>query len=63
MAGGRYDTACAEEQLRAAGVDVTAVNACMGPSNTDKSHPLMEVKPWGRVNPQRSWGGAGLSYI
>jgi hypothetical protein len=55
MAAGRYNTACAEEVLRAKGVDVTAVNACMGPSNTDTTHPLMEVCWQGRrmLNPPR----------
>lgn len=30
--------------MRAAGIDVTVVNACMGPSDSDRPHPLLEVK-------------------
>ena len=51
MAKGRFDAACAEEQLRAAGVDVTAVNACMGASDADRVHDVVEVRlvpPWQR---------------
>ncbi len=44
MAEGRFNAACAEEQMRAAGVDVTAVNACMGSSDVDRPHDVMEVR-------------------
>ncbi|KAL4853658.1 Vacuolar-sorting receptor 1 [Chlorella vulgaris] len=60
MAAGRYDTACAEEVLRAKGVDVTAVNACMGPSNTDTTHPLMEAQRTKQLDEEHSGRGRVL---
>lgn len=61
MAGGRYDTRCAEEQLRAAGIDVTAVNACMGPADADHTHPVLEVAgcPWLAVGARDRAAGCG----
>ncbi|KAL4447912.1 hypothetical protein ABPG75_005131 [Micractinium tetrahymenae] len=58
MAAGRFDVACAEEQLRAAGIDVAAVNACMGPSDADRDHPLMQAQVAAQADAERS--GRGL---
>ncbi|EFN56501.1 hypothetical protein CHLNCDRAFT_144100 [Chlorella variabilis] len=57
MAAGRFDAGCAEEVMRAAGVDVTAVNACMGPSDADRPHPIMEAQVAAQADEARSGRG------
>ena len=45
MANGKYaDTACAEAETRIVGLDPAAVATCMGDSNADADHPLLQVK-------------------
>ncbi|KAL4442405.1 hypothetical protein ABPG77_004989 [Micractinium sp. CCAP 211/92] len=58
MAAGRFDVACAEGQLRAAGIDVAAVDACMGPSDADGEHPIMQAQVAAQADAERS--GRGL---
>lgn len=52
MANGKFgDAACAETETRAIGLDTSAVASCMGDSNADAEHDLLQV--WHALHPQR----------
>ena len=59
MAAGRFDAACAEEQLHGAEVDVGKVASCMGRPDSDAPHDLMEAQ----LHQQVDDGGTGRGAI
>ena len=50
MANGKFgDAACADAETRTVGLDLAAVATCMGDSDADAEHPLLQVLPRGQI--------------
>jgi hypothetical protein len=57
MSGGRFDAACAREQLGAVGVDAGAVEGCVGMPSSDAPHPVLEAQLAAQADAESSGRG------